>query len=177
MREARILALALLGIAGCASDTATSADPLDNPAGNGGLVGTLGTAPPGVVTAKDNVYLAAFSPSLATGDYYFQVTDPCGRDVLSMDDISCRHIYVDNGAITQVFRSDNGCMHAIGSDQSGALTVQLMPFADTPNNGGVYKAWVTPIPRYDGTFEPRFSKMHNFQVHIAGAAPSTPDAC
>jgi len=28
------------------------------------------------------------------------------------------------------------------------IVVQLMPFADTPNPGGVYKAWVIPLGRY-----------------------------
>jgi hypothetical protein len=31
-----------------------------------------------------------------------------------------------------------------------AIVVQLMPFADTPNPGNVYKAWVTPIEDYVG---------------------------
>jgi hypothetical protein len=30
----------------------------------------------------------------------------------------------------------------------GAIVVQMMPFLDTPNNGGVYKAWVTPLQSY-----------------------------
>ncbi len=34
-----------------------------------------------------------------------------------------------------------------GSD-FGAIVVQLMPFLDTPNPGGVYKAWMIPIERY-----------------------------
>jgi hypothetical protein len=31
---------------------------------------------------------------------------------------------------------------------NGALVVQMMPFLDTPNPGGVYKAWVTPLAKY-----------------------------
>lgn len=31
---------------------------------------------------------------------------------------------------------------------SGAIVVQLMPFLDTPNPGGVYKAWMTPLAEY-----------------------------
>jgi len=34
-----------------------------------------------------------------------------------------------------------------GSDK-GAIVVQLMPFLDTPNPGGVYKAWMIPLDRY-----------------------------
>jgi hypothetical protein len=32
--------------------------------------------------------------------------------------------------------------------ENGAIVVQLMPFLDTPNPGGVYKAWVTPLDAY-----------------------------
>jgi hypothetical protein len=38
-----------------------------------------------------------------------------------------------------------------------AIVVQLMPFRDTPNPGGVYKAWVTPLVEYlikDGNLNP-----------------------
>jgi hypothetical protein len=31
---------------------------------------------------------------------------------------------------------------------NGAIVVQMMPFLDTPNPGGVYKAWLTPIDDY-----------------------------
>ena len=31
---------------------------------------------------------------------------------------------------------------------NGAIVVQMMPFLDTPNPGGVYKAWVTPLETY-----------------------------
>ena len=34
--------------------------------------------------------------------------------------------------------------HRSGRRGRGA-TVQLFPYADTPNNGGVYKVWVTPV--------------------------------
>ena len=30
----------------------------------------------------------------------------------------------------------------------GAIVVQMMPFLDTPNPGGVYKAWMTPLQTY-----------------------------
>ncbi len=32
--------------------------------------------------------------------------------------------------------------------EDGAIVVQLMPFLDTPNPGGVYKAWMIPLDRY-----------------------------
>jgi hypothetical protein len=31
---------------------------------------------------------------------------------------------------------------------TGAIVVQLMPYGTTPNPGGVYKAWITPLDKY-----------------------------
>jgi hypothetical protein len=64
------------------------------------------------------------------------------------------------------------CAHATGTDgEDGGLTVQLFPFADTPNNGGVYKVWVSPTELLDcdapgnkNCFVPRYSKTDNFKV-------------
>ena len=43
----------------------------------------------------------------------------------------------------------NGCQHATGLDvDHGATTVQLMPYKNTPNNGGVYKVWDTLVANY-----------------------------
>lgn len=36
----------------------------------------------------------------------------------------------------------------IDTDPGGGVTVQMMPFLDTPNPGGVYKAWMTPLAVY-----------------------------
>ncbi len=36
----------------------------------------------------------------------------------------------------------------VDSDLGGGMTVQMMPFLDTPNPGGVYKAWITPLAVY-----------------------------
>src|SRR5712692_9932439 len=81
---------------------------------------------------------------LPNGTYVFQVTDPSGRTLLSTDEARCREFTVSGGIITGVVAA-GGCQHVTGSDiDHGAVTVQLFPFSDTPNNGGVYKAWVTP---------------------------------
>ncbi len=128
---------------------------------------------------KEDVYLdggpGPNAPSTAAGlpegDYYFQVTDPSGKDLLSPDHISCRKIHVnDCGVIDIVFSGmtyewvngkDGGwvevpCQHGEGTDQDWggdpcwAITVQLFPYDDTPNPGGVYKAWITPVDDYTG---------------------------
>jgi hypothetical protein len=81
---------------------------------------------------------------LDDGTYVFQVTDPSGRTLLSTDAAGCRRFTVAGGIITGVVPS--ACQHLTGDDiDHGAKTVQLMPYDDTPNNGGVYKVWVTRV--------------------------------
>ncbi|RJP35899.1 MAG: hypothetical protein C4547_08470 [Phycisphaerales bacterium] len=128
-------------------------------------------------TAKEEVYLdggpGPNAPSgaagLPEGDYYFQVTDPSGKDLLSTDHISCRKIHVnEHGVIDFVYagtsyEKEKGkwiavpCQHAQGVDidhaELGAITVQLFPYDDTPNKGGVYKVWITPVDDYVGESE------------------------
>jgi hypothetical protein len=130
--------------------------------------------------AKEDVYLdggpGPNAPSKAAGlpegDYFFQVTDPSGKDLLSTDHISCRQIHVNaNGVIDFVYAGTNyewsnkdkvwnpvPCQHNQGVDidhsELGAITVQLFPYDDTPNPGGVYKVWVTRVEDYAG--DPNF---------------------
>jgi hypothetical protein len=109
---------------------------------------------------------------LPTGTYTFQVTDPSGKTLLSSDDEECRQFTVDASGVIEDVVPAGGCEHATGSDgEDGGATVQLFPFADTPNNGGVYKVWVTPTELLDcdapgnkHCFVPRFSKTDNFKV-------------
>lgn len=131
---------------------------------------------------KEDVYLdggpgpnaPASAAGLPEGDYYFQVTDPSGKDLLSTDHISCRMIHVNEfGVIDFVYGGTNyeysnkdkvwepvPCQHEQGVDidhaELGAITVQLFPYDDTPNPGGVYKAWITPVEDYacDDSFVP-----------------------
>ncbi|MET3767432.1 hypothetical protein ABIB15_000094 [Marisediminicola sp. UYEF4] len=127
---------------------------------------------------KQDVYLnggpGINAPDSAAGlpadIYSFQVTDPSGRTLLSSDAVSCRQFSVNAlGVIDDVV---GACVHATGSDgEDGGATVQMFPYADTPNNGGVYKVWVTPTSQLDcsapgnkNCFVPRFSKTDNFKV-------------
>jgi len=132
--------------------------------------------------AKEDVYLdggpgqnaPGLSAALPAGDYYFQVTDPSGKVLLSTDDIACRQFHVNAaGVIDAVVAS--ACAHATGVDSDhpelGAITVQLMPYDDTPNPGGVYKVWVTPVERYaprdrnaNFGFVESWSKTDNYKV-------------
>lgn len=124
---------------------------------------------------KEDVYLdggpgphaPASAAGLPAGDYYYQVTDPSAAYLLSSDHISCRRIHVNGaGVVDTVYPGTNyakvqgkwaavPCQHRQGVDldhsAAGAITVQLFPYADTPNPGGVYKAWVTPVDDYVGS--------------------------
>src|SRR5207253_1436302 len=125
---------------------------------------------------KEDVYLdggpngnaPASAAALPAGDYYFQVTDPSGKVLLSTDAIANRFFSVSAaGVITGAFD------HVTGVDMDhaalGARTVRLFPYADTPNSGGVYKVWVTPVARYVGTagtfgFVESWSKTDTYKV-------------
>ena len=105
-----------------------------------------------IYPAKEDVYLdggpGAGAPQgaagLDDGTYVFQVTDPSGKKLLSQDAAKCREIVVTNGVIASVVAA--GCQHVTGVDiDHNAKTVQLMPYADTPNPGGEYKAWVVRL--------------------------------
>jgi hypothetical protein len=113
--------------------------------------------------SKDAVYLDGgpgpgapqTAAGLTDGIYVFQVTDPSGKKLLSQDIAACRRFTVSGGIITGLYNPDNLCTapHLTGTDvDHGATTIQLMPYADTPNHGGVYKAWATFLSDYTGTF-------------------------
>jgi hypothetical protein len=108
-----------------------------------------------IYPSKESVYLDGgpgpgapqTAAGLDDGRYVFQVTNPSGRRLLSTDAALCRQFDVADGIITSVVVS--GCEHQTGFDiDHGAVTVQLMPYDDTPNNGGVYKVWATLATNY-----------------------------
>src|SRR2546425_4929823 len=74
---------------------------------------------------------------LPEGEYYFQVTDPSGATLLSSDAIKFRQVHVNaNAVISGVSGAGN---HATGTGTcNGALSVQLSPYDDSPNNGNEY---------------------------------------
>jgi hypothetical protein len=108
---------------------------------------------------------------LPDGTYYFQVTDPSGSDLLSTDLAICRQLLVVNGVVSG---ATGPCPHANGvlNPVNGSTPVQLMPFNDTPNNGGEYKVWLirqatTTTVDADGItieFENSNAKTDNFKV-------------
>jgi hypothetical protein len=75
--------------------------------------------------------------------FYFEVTDPSGRTLLSKTPAICRQVRTDsNGRISGTV-NDPGCNapHAVGTpdEANGGLPVRIAPFAQTPNSGGEYK--------------------------------------
>jgi hypothetical protein len=126
---------------------------------------------------------------LPEGCYYFQVTDPSGKTLLSTDPVECRCFHVNSDGViddvctASVSQKVKGqivqvsCAHNTGTDQDhGAVTVQLYPFNETPNNGGVYKVWVTPVECYEqyNGFNPRCCKTDNFKVQKKGKSCDPP---
>jgi len=164
-----------------ASVAATVAAPPTTPL-SGAIFTTDATGVPvnlNIYAAKEDVYLNGGpginapddAAGLPAGTYSFQVTDPSGKTLLSTDPVVCRQFTVnDSGVIEGVVVT--GCEHATGTDgEDGGATVRLFPYADTPNNGGVYKVWVSPTELLDcaapgnkNCFVPRYSKTDNFKV-------------
>jgi len=121
---------------------------------------------------------------LPDGNYYFQVTDPSGKKLLSNDPVQDRCVVVKNGIIDSAACSVNPHLTNPSVDAGGGVVVELckqvhVEFDDTPNNGGVYKAWVTPVGDFVGDptqvdspcnqgcfhgFIPAASKTDNFKV-------------
>ncbi len=105
------------------------------------------TVPQNRYSSKDAVYLSGGpqnqNHALPDGSYYFQVTGPGGNDLLSTDPAVCRQLIVFNGRIAAA--DGPSCQHPTGipeSAEDGSTPVKLMPFNDTPNPGGNYKAWL-----------------------------------
>ena len=105
---------------------------------------------------------------LPDGDYVFQVTDPSGAVLLStFDAVSNRMVRVYGGVISLNLGSHTTSPQV---GQCSSITVQLAPFSTTPNQGGEYKVWMTPVANYDTSgggsfgFIPKYSKTDNFKV-------------
>lgn len=137
----------------------------------------------------------AKAAGLPDGEYYFQVTDPNGDTLLSTDPVSNRKFRVTGGVIT-AYTGTGGPAHPTGIDQDhaaqGAITIQLAnttcpdDYLTTPNTGGVYKVWATPVGSFVGNpalvdnpcsgggcfhgFIASQSKTDNFKVLAAPAA-------
>jgi cysteine-rich repeat protein len=184
------LALAAGLVGGCMGSNTSSDEALIVSRLSGAIFTTLvdgSRVDANIYQAKTDVYLDGgpgdgapqSAAALPDGDYYFQVTDPSGKTLLSTDDISCRRIEIENGIIVQAYATAT-CGHEMGDDQDhDAVTVQLMPYANTPNPGGEYKVWITPVDQYDADdgvhgFIHRYSKTDNYKVREIEVSPPPP---
>ena len=102
---------------------------------------------------KEDVYLNGGPQNqnangLPDGDYYYQVTNPSGAQLLSSDPAVCRQATVSDGKMAGAAQAaiDEGCLtpHANGvlDVANGTIPVQLIPYGDTNNPGGEYKVWL-----------------------------------
>lgn len=88
---------------------------------------------------------------LPDGVYFFQVTSPNGI-LLSSDPVLCRQVDVVGGVVAG-YHIDPDCRPNMYHDNgdfnpaNGNTPVQLVPYDNTPNNGGEYKLWL--IRKFD----------------------------
>lgn len=159
--------------------------PVFGPAGTSPISGAIFTTDETGLLVDGNIYANALdvylsggpgpnapptAAGLPDGEYYFQVTNPPGKKLLSTDDIEERRFRVEGGVITEYLGTTH-IWNDISSEIPNAIVIQLWPFGKTPNKGGVYKAWATPVDKYDETdphsfwgFIPRYSKTDNYKV-------------
>lgn len=138
----------------------------------------------------------AHAASLPDGDYFFQVTDPSGKVLLSTDPVKERCFSVAGGVTIGACPTGTHETY-VDADQAsvGARTVELcaapdVPFLNTPSDGGEYKVWVTRVADFVGDpnlvdnacgggcnhgFRASRSKTDNFKAREQTS--SSPTAC
>src|SRR6266436_37432 len=133
--------------------------------------------------AKCDVYLNGGPQNdngkgLPDGIYYYQVTNPNGDVLLSSDPAECRQLIVAGGVVTGP--TGPACQHAPGNFNPNNLTtsVQLCPFDDTPNGGGVYKVWLiahddATVGEDGKTLTFAHAKTDNFKIKEGVVTPQT----
>ena len=137
-----------------------------------------------VYDANEDVYLnggprpnaTCTAAGLPDGVYVFQVTDPSGGTLLSMDDPEDRLVRVADGVlVVDPTEVPPLTVHATSpvAGKCGGVTVQLAPFANTPNPGGEYKVWMTLLDDFNtvGGFVHSQSKTDNFKVVPSDTPP------
>lgn len=102
---------------------------------------------------KEDVFLnggpsSRNNPGLPDGNYHVKVTEPQGN-----------LLGITNGAVVLVVNGRFADCYNL---------YQLTQFADTTNNGGEYKVWVSQNPNFDNSD----SKTDNFQVDSIEAEPT-----
>lgn len=121
---------------------------------------TSGTVNRNLYASKQDVYLNGGPPrygaaGLPNGDYYVRVTDPSGSVILgtSVGTGNPTPVMVSNGEFAVVYN-----LYNIVKNNS------TQGFLNTPNNGGVYKVWVSMYAHFPNDH----SKTDNFRVRGNG---------
>lgn len=178
---ASMLALALLAPAVNAAPAVSFSGAIWTSLADGGTVNA------NIYDNRDDVYLnggpqnCGNSKGLPDGDYYFQVTDPSGANLLSEDAIKFRQVAVVNGVIAGVSGDGDHLVGSLGC--ADGLPVQLMPYDSTNNNGGEYSVDMAAksdvmqnCPNFaEGSTSLNFlacakTKNDNFKVRLTGDA-------
>jgi hypothetical protein len=144
--------------------------------------------------SKLDVYLNGgpqncISPGLPAGQYYYQVTNPSGSVLLSLDSVFDRKFEVTPFSAGKI--GVNLGTHPSGTSPCGIgnITVRLAitpsDYANTDNHGGVYKAWVTRVEDFDAIcggvdcglegFRNSNTKTDNFRVKSSAPLPPPPE--
>ena len=174
-----MLIMMLLSLTGALLSTSKAVLEMDS------VTGAIWTTDPYGERVNGNLYVNARKVYLAggphkkgaaglpDGTYYFQVTDPPGKQLLSNDHISKRTFEVKYGYIYSVPSPPDGHKSNPDTTRDEGRVLQLWPFDFTPKNGGVYKVWVTKVEHYSTVpgqgcfgFIPSLSKTDNFKVRV-----------
>lgn len=136
-------------------------------------------------TSAQDVYLNGGpqnknAAGLPNGFYYFQVTDPSGGTLLSLDAITKRALAVAGGVISGVGASGGNHLEGTFNPNNLSTPVQLFPFSATPNPGGEYKVWLTKVGDYkpgEGKFGFKNNKSwtDNFKIRPVQIASPVPE--
>jgi len=141
-----------------------------------------------IYVARTDVYLNGgpqnmHSKGLPDGTYYFQVTDPSGKTLLSTDNAVCRQLTVAGGRVSGALASPscNHLLNGLSNPANGSKTVQLAPFDLTPNQGAEYKVWLIPVGKATVSttdskvlvFSHSNSKTDNFKVRESSVSQNS----
>ncbi len=116
--------------------------------------------------AKADVWLSNLPQALGDGQYFLAVVSPGGQP--DVNDGSSKLLSTDSH-LDRAFQVSGGTVTSLGTHVVVDNKVQVLPFADTPNPGGVYVLAVCPLASYPVAAHD--CKFDSFKV-----GPGTPDA-
>lgn len=175
----------MLHLAARVASLAILVSPLFAGAGQAFTTSRFGTLAPGNLFPRSAaVYLAGGpgpgapcnAPGLTDGLYYFQVTDPAGSVLLSLDKSIEQRLFAVTGGVISNFLGAGHNVLGVGPCESSII--QLMPFKPVPV-GDEYRVWITRVEDYDPLlsgffgFRAEVSKTANFRIGELSSNPQT----